>query len=364
MLHATRPIPWHGEEVSLYPPHNVIGAAYVVLFLRLAYWWWKEGRAWAGRLDGRLQKLLLWHAGPVAVWFLLPKHLSYFVWFLSPANANEGQRSSLLEGLAFYTPCVVRDYHPALWCAALAGVLIFGAVLAGRRLSPGAQVILWLFLLGAVLTAMHPNHKSRYVHSWLAAGWVAAGVGCAALAYGRLTVRVPRLRPYFAAGAVVALAGVLLPPLREAASSPEGGPHPQAASVLDVTDAYLPAVKASRETAIFAAVPVKPLAQWTFLQQKGGLDRLENNWYGFGSAGAANRQGFRDWLRTTTADTLVYVDRLPGGNWEDMPECALHAEYRDLLMSQQKFRLVTCRDLPRLGCSVLVFTADERNAQK
>jgi hypothetical protein len=363
--HGDRPVVWYGESVSLYPPHNFIGAAYVVVFLRVAIWWWKEGRAWCARLDERLRQLITWHAWPVAVWFLLPKHLSYFIWFLSPANATEEQRSNLVEGLAYYTPCVVQDYHPALWCAALAGVLAVCAIFAGRRLRPGAQVIFWMFLLGAVLTVMHPNHKSRYVHSWLAAGWVLAGIGCATLVYGRLTVCIPRVRPYLAGAAVVALVGVVLPPLRYAAFSPEGGPHPQAVSMLDVTDAYLPEVKASKQAAIFAAVPVKPLAQWTFLQEKGALDHLDENWFGFGAAGAENRRGFQGWLETTTADTVVFVDRVPGsGFWEDVPECALHAELRDLLLGQRRFRLVKRRDLPEQGCRVYVFTAQAVNAQK
>ncbi len=364
MLHGDHPFTWQGQEVMLYPPHNVIHAAYIVFFLRIVWWWSQEGRAWSAGLDSRVQQLITWHAWPVAVWFLLPKHLSYFIWFLSPANASAEQRSSLLEGLAFYTPCVIRDYHQAFGSAVLAGLLIVAAVVASRRLSPGGQAILWLFLLGAVLTALHPNHKSRYVHSWLAAGWVAAGIGASVLAYGWLTMRIPRVRPYLATAIVAILACVWLPPLQHEAMSPEGGPHPQVVSMLDITDAYLPAIRSSKQTAIFAAVPVKPLAQWTYLQQQGSLDHLESNWFGFGAAGAPNRQGFLDWLRTTSCETLVYIDRLPGGpHWEDIPECALHAELRDLVMNQKSFRLVKCSDLPDHGCRVFLFEASERNAR-
>jgi len=38
--HGDRPVVWYGESVSLYPPHNFIGAAYVVVFLRVAIWGW------------------------------------------------------------------------------------------------------------------------------------------------------------------------------------------------------------------------------------------------------------------------------------------------------------------------------------
>jgi hypothetical protein len=359
ILHGDRPYSWNGRDVALYPPHNFIQAAYLLLFLRLAVWWWRGGRAWISRLDGRVRTLLYWHAAPFAVYMLLPKHVSYFLWFLSPSNRAEDQHASLVEGLKYYTNSAVQDFHAAPWCAALAGLLIVATILTARRLRAGTQAALWLFLFGVLLTATHPNHKGRFLHSWLASGWVLAGVGAATIAYGRLTVRVPRVRPYLAAAAIAALACAFLPPLRNTASSPEGGPHPQAASVLDVTDAYLPAVKESRRTAIFAAVPVKPLAQWTFLEERGGLDRLEDHWYGFGPAGAANRQGFYNWLQSTSADTLVYVDRLPGGGWEEVPEVALHAELRDLILGQNMFRLVRRCDLPQLGCSVLVFTAKD-----
>ena len=194
MAHGNQPILLSGREVSLYPPHNILNAAYVVFFLRLAFWWYSEGRAWAARLDGRVRQLLLWHAGPLAVWFLLPKHVGYFLWYVSPANAADDQRSTLLERVQFYTPCIVQDYHQALWCAALAAGLILVAVLAGRRLNAGGQVVLCLFLVGTLLTALHPNYKSRNLHSWLATGWVLAGIGAAALVYGRLTIRIPQAR--------------------------------------------------------------------------------------------------------------------------------------------------------------------------
>ena len=365
MLRLNPPLFWSGKEVALYPPHNLLHAAYVVFFLRLAFWWWTTGRAWSLRLDGRVRQLLLWHVGPVACWFLLPRHISYFLWFLSPANSSDEQRTNLLDGLAFYTPCIVHDYHQAFWCAALAAGLILLGVLASRRLSAGGQVIFWIFLLVRLLTALHPNHKSRYMHSWLATGWVAAGLGLASLVYGSLTLRLPQVRPYLATAAVVLLGCIFLPQLRQAAWSPEGGPHPGSLSVLDVTDAYLPDIQTSKQTIILAAVPIRFLAQWTFLEQKGKLDQLNNDWwFGFGAPGAENRQGFLNWLGTTSCDTLVFVDRLPGvDNWEKGPESDLNADLRDPDLAQKKFQLVKCRDLPEHGCSVLIFTANERTAQ-
>jgi disulfide bond formation protein DsbB len=157
--------------------------------------------------------------------------------------------------------------------------------------------------------------------------------------------------PLAAAGLGVALAPGLCAP----GSAPEGGPHPARPCLLDLTDCYLPAVDSSRRAALLAAVPFRPLAEWTLLQRHGTVDRLERHWYGFGPAGEANRAGFLRWLRTTPCDTLVFLDRLPGGSWEDVPDVALHAELRDLVLAQREFRLVQERAFPRHGCRVMVW---------
>jgi hypothetical protein len=365
-LHGPEPLVLFGHEQSLNPPHTLLTVAYALCFARLAIWWWRLGRVEVKRFDVRFQQLVRWHAVPVAVWFLLPKHFSFFLWFLSPANSDARQKTSLVEGLQFYGPRIVEEYHAALWCAALAAALIVPAVFFVRRLRPGGVALLILFALGLLLTATHPNHKGRYVHSWIALGWLCAGLGASALVYGPWTARLAVMRPWLSTAALIALAGALLPALRTPAYAPEGGPHPGHLSLLDVTDSYLPALDQSRDTAIVSAVPLKPLAQWTFLEREGDLRRLENNWYGYGPPGEGNRQGFEQWLHKTKCDTLIFVDRLPGAGvgWEEIPEVALHAELRDLVLSQQAFRLVKKQEFPRHGCSVFVWTRQEQQTTK
>jgi hypothetical protein len=347
-----------GREVQLSPPYMLITVAYVIFFVRLAAWFWRLGRFELKRFDPRFQQLVRWHAAPVAVWFLLPKHLGYFLWFLSPANANPDQKTNLLDGLAYYWPRIVEEYHAASWCAVLAGVLIVPAVLLARRLRPGGVALLLLFALGLLLTATHPNHKGRYVHSWVALGWLSAGLGAAALLYGPLSERLMAVRPWLSGAALVALACALVPALRVPAYAPEGGPHPTHLSLLDVTDSYLAEVEPSRRTTILAAVPIKPLAQWTYLERTGDLRRLEKNWYGYGAPGEGNREGFKTWLRNPPCDTLVFIDRLPGPGvgWEEAPDVALHAELRDLVLTQQVFQLAKQQDFPYHGCRVQVWT--------
>ena len=351
-----------GREIAVNPPHTLITVAYALFFVRLALWWRRSGRLEMQRFDARYQQLVFWHVAPVTMWFLLPKHLSSFVWFLSPANSTAQQKTSLVEGLQFYWPHIAEEYHTAAWCAMLAAALIVPAVLLARRLRPGGIAILLLFALGLLLTATHPNHKGRYVHSWIALGWLSAGLGAAALVYGPLTAKLAVVRPWLSAAVLLGVACLLLPSLRTPGCAPEGGPHPAHLSLLDVTDSYLAELTQSRDATIVSAVPIKPLAQWTFLERKGDLHRLENNWYGYGPAGAGNREKFKEWLQEPKkCDTLVFIDRLPGPGvgWEQVPEVALHAELRDLILSQQTFRLVKQQDFPQHGCSVFVWTRQE-----
>ena len=106
-----RPIQVAGHSISLYPPHNLIHVAYVLLFLRLAPWWWRRGRLWARQLDNRLRQILLWLVCPVSVWFLLPKHPSYFLWYLSLADREPHQQMDVLGGFRDYAAWMVQDYH-------------------------------------------------------------------------------------------------------------------------------------------------------------------------------------------------------------------------------------------------------------
>ncbi len=355
-LHGDRPVVLAGREVSLYPPHNVLQAAYVVLFLRLVGWWRRAGREWAAGLDGRVRQVVLWHVGPMAWWFLLPRHPSHFLWYLSLANGGDGQKVDLAEGARRYGAWAVQDYHAALAVALIAGGLALLAVCRWRRLRPGGTAVLWLLLVGAALTLTHPNRKPRGMHSWLPAGWVAAGLGLAALTHGRLTRRRPRLRPWLAGAAVAGLGWAAWPALAGPGHALEGGPHPEPPSLLDLVDCYLPELDESRRATVLSARAIKPLAQWTYLERHGRLDGLEDNWYGFGAAGEANRLGFLNWLRTTDCDTLVYVEALPGrALWEDVPEARLHAELGDLMQGQEVFALVRQQDLPHLACRVQVW---------
>jgi hypothetical protein len=351
-----RPLRLGAHAISLYPPHNLIHFAYVLLFFRVAPWWWRHGRYWARLLDNRLRQIVLWLVCPISVWFLLPKRPSYFLWYLSFADRAPHQQMDLLGGFRDYATWAVQDYYGSLVCALSAAALCFFGLLTWRQLRPGGTAVLALLLMASVLTPLHPNHKGRMLHSWIPAMAVIAGLGAAALVYGRVTARRLRLRPWLAGATVVAAAWMNYPALRAFGHTVEGGPHVEQPSMLDVADAYLSDIEVDGRTLLLTTLPFKPMAQWTWLERFGNFDGLEERWHGFGAPGADNRRGFTDWLQSTDCDTLVFCETTIARPGVDSgPECDLHAELRDLLPEQRIFRLAAQRELPHLACRVQIW---------
>lgn len=354
--YGERPLVVYGRSLSLYPPHNVIHVAYVLLFIRLLPWWRRTGRLGVRQLDARLQPIVRWLIYPLSLWFLLPKRPSYFVWYLSLADRAPQQQMDILGGFRDYALWLVQDYHWSPAAALVIAVLCLGALLGWRRLRPGGAAIVALVLLSCILTPTHPNHKSRMLHSWIPAVWVMAGIGAAALVYGRGTARWPQLRPWLAGAALTAAVAMQYPAFLAAGQTLEGGPHPVFPTMLEVTDAYLPQLDGARRTLLLTSLPLKPMAQWTWLERFGHFERLEQRWYGFGTSGIENRRGFAAWLRATDCDTIVSCESTIARPGVDSgPECVLHAELMEDLSHQTVFRLAELRELPHLGCRVRIW---------
>lgn len=331
-----------GRRVSVHSGANLLSAAYALLFIRVALWHRRAGRALLRRSPPLTRALASWHVWPMAIWFLWPQKLAAFLWVNSPtANPGDAPQHSLLGGYGYYWQCLARDYHVGAWSALLVLGLMAVAVVAclRGRLRPGASAILWLLLVACVLTAQHPNRKSRFLHSWVPAVWVAAGVGAGCLA-GRRPVLVALATGLMAAH---------LPGLWAPAHAPEGGVHPQSRSVLDVTDAYLPALADSQRAAVFSNVPMKFLAQWTYLQRYGRARRLETET-------PDGVPAFQNWLGTTPCDTVVYVDFPPGTAFSaNAPGAEGLARFGPLLERQTTFTLVERITFPDNGSVVTVW---------
>jgi hypothetical protein len=355
-VRGPQPLAFAGQSLSLYPPHNLIHLAYVLFFVRALLWWRKTGRAWVDRRGGCLRAVVRWHCWPAAAWLLLPRHPSFFLWYLSPANADSGQRFAVLEAARDYFRWLGEDYHLGVAAAWLAVALCVAGLLSWRGLRPGGSAAAWLVALAVGLTLAHPNHKGRCLHSWIAANWVMAGVGAAALVHGPLTLWCKALRPWLAAAAVGALAIFLGPALLAPGYALEGGPHADHASLLDVTESYVGELAGARKATVLAAVPFRTLTQWALLQRKGDLGPLEEHWYDFAADGPAERAAFLRWLQATDCDALVFLDRLGGElPWVVGPECDRHARLLPLLRRQTLFRPIREQEFPRQHCRVIVW---------
>ncbi|HEY7153254.1 MAG TPA: hypothetical protein VH575_04770, partial [Gemmataceae bacterium] len=177
----------------------------------------------------------------------------------------------------------------------------------------------------------------------------------------RATARWPHLRPWLAGATVMAVVCMQSTGFVAVGRAVEGGSHPDQRSMLDVTDAYLPDLDSSTRALILTTMPLKPMAQWTFLERYGSFDRLEERWYGFGEAGEANRRGFADWLRTTDCDSVIFCETTIARDGVDSgPECVLHAELKDVLPAQTIFRLAGQHELPRHACRIQVWRRSGR----
>ncbi len=358
-VHGDRPYLWNDREVWLFPPYNILQAAYWIVFVRLLVWWRKAGRVWTDGCDVRLRQVIRWHFWPVACWLALPKHFGPFLWFLSPLNSSETAKSSLRDGLTAYLGWAATDYHVTLICASIALSLLGVALLAGWTFRRGGLAVLLLVTIGTLLSCDHPNRKGRFLHSWIPAVWVCAGASAALLVHGRLTARIPRFRPWLSCALLGGLGFAQFANGIPQVHAQEGGPDRGLPSLLDVTDFILPKLAGPQSVAVLPAVGIWPQVQWTFLERYGSFDRLEDHRYAFGPPGEPNRQAFRAWLNSTRVRTLIFIEPLPGPEartpWEQIPENDLHAELRDVLEEQREFQRTDRREFPRQGCTVTVW---------
>lgn len=337
-----------GRSISFTPPRNLVTMAYAIIFLRVAQMWWTAGDDWRRPIDPRVRAIALWHALPVAVWFLWPRRLASFLWLVSPANALPTAHIDPLSGLLFYSQALASHYHPGLASTALAVGLIIAAAVVGPTRQPANRAVLSFVVIAAALTVLHPNHQLRFMHSWIAVGWVVAGVGLAAV-----VDRVPRWRTLLSAAAGTALGVVLLFEHQRATTTPQM--PPPAASTLDLTDAYLPALVDSRRVGILASPPMTSLILWTFFERYPQRPRTDLD-VGPTQALLSNDQPrFQEWLLRTDCDTLVVVDVQPGTRFRGFDPWPTAASVLPLLASQGRFVLSVQYDLPHYGSHITIW---------
>jgi hypothetical protein len=318
LLRGPTAIMLFGRPVSLYPPQNLITAAWWVVCLR-AFQLWRQAPSGSIALSPAQRILVAWHVLPVAVWFLLPRRLGSFVWFVGPGNAEPVMHFDPVVGFARYVEWAAQLYHATPATAGVAAVLAAVAALNVRRLAPGGGAVLAVFAVSLVGAALHPNQKARFLVSWLPTLWILAGAGGAialatppaALGWGRRAIT---------AAALLGLAWWHAPALTRGWQPPAwaGG---VAAGDRDIAALYLDRLPADRRVAIASAIGGQSFFTWTFLARFPDPRRLDLFRLVAAQDRARVRADLARWVMTTNAEVLVVVEATDGRF--DIPEIGL-----------------------------------------
>lgn len=336
-----------GKSVVVHSTMGLATAAYWLLLVRLAPLCWTFLRASTNH-DPRFRMILNWHLLPVAIWLAWPQKLACFLWVLNPSdNVGEFPANDRLGGFAFYVSAIAADYHFWVYSAVVVGLLISVGIAAAirRQLQPGAGMVATFVLLAAVLTAAHPNRKSRFLHSWLPAAWVLAATGAGMIGRRQLSIAdsnndqnsLSSNAVNMIAALNVALVGLHVPALFATPHAPEGGIQSSRPSALTITDSYLPLLAEAQKPAIFSNVPMKFLARWTYLDRYGRGNRAITEIPGFDATRVCsdNNVAVQQWISKTDCDSIVLIQIPPDSHWfVPVPGCAGLEQLQNALNEQ------------------------------
>ena len=352
---------WAGQPIRVTASLNLAYACFAILCARITLIWWRNENNIRSFVDDRGRQLLYYHLLPVAAWLLLPQKFQYFLRLLSPMNSSEGQRATYWswETMLFYPRAIVTEYHDNAGLALAAVSLTLLAFMRVFRLSAHARLLLLFLSISAILTTFHPNHQSRYLHTWTPLLWVAGGIGLASVLEQILRVRF--IGVAVSSGILAALiAGLAVKPLAftfAGRGSTDLGP--QVGTALDLSDYYLPRVGCYSHVSIFSTVPMHQFASWTYLQhypsQRGNLQVGLKR---FSDSVMLNQMQFGEWLAQTPTQAIVFIDSPPGSffYWKGEDH---YQQYRDLVQSQALFREVERQVFPRYGSTVSILVREE-----
>jgi hypothetical protein len=305
-----------GKRIEIRETRLFVSAAYSLFLLRLAVWWWPQGRLVANALVGEPgAKLIAWATIPPLVWLLLPFRLKTFFWFSSTANTIPGMERSFAHGFRYYLDGFVSEYHIASVLAAIAAVLAgVGLVALLVRHGTAARLVLPIaFVLSGTLAALHPNQQLRFMHTWAPLLWVASGVGVAALlaVLARLAgQRACQLAGIATLAALTAALFQFTPAFARVSPAFGRGYDPKDASLRDLHDIYLPLLDGKEPTAIFCNRPDASW-RWAFMEKFGHKNGLKHNMRDVGAFDPVIPEGAAKWVAATDCKVVVYIEIPP-----------------------------------------------------
>ncbi|HEX8875170.1 MAG TPA: hypothetical protein VF777_00345 [Phycisphaerales bacterium] len=335
-----------GWSVTFTRPHGIVHAGWVLLCLQALMWWRTRGRAWLATWNAADRIVALGIAVPIGIWFLIPKRLGSFLWFLSPLNSDQAPAAAL-DRVQTYAAFIASDYFPQPWMAPAALLLsLIGLIglLGMPHHRRGAGLVFLFLAIAAILTADHPMVKSRFVHSWIAALYLTSGLGVATL----LAWMHMYLRAHARASAAIVCAAaaiVFAPAFTSRGRAQESGVRPTMNSTLDVTDPLVAALPVGRVVQIVSNEAECWTLQWACLEKLRNplLVRLDIRGY---------RRTERDpaaiapWLASTDAEVIAIVDVPPGSPFYSGYGNILLEPVRAALATDSRFSVTSDRVLP------------------
>jgi hypothetical protein len=356
-IYAFRPSAFEllGRRVSVYPPRNLMTAAYALLFLSLARPWWRARPAFAARLGPAALALFYWHVAPIAISFLLPKRLAVFLYYVGPENAPATAmvRFNPWHAVSAQWQWFVGDYHAAPWLGVVAALLAIIGLVRLLWLAPGSRAIVVLTLLCALAVVLHPHQQWRFQSSWMFSLWLASGVGAAALL--RAIAKTWRLP---AALATTALLGVaqFLPPASAGTSDDLAASG--RASDLELSAAYLPYLDGARSIGFAASAGRQPFFAWTTRQHCRCEADVEQPWLDEARTRDEVRRGMADWVAGTTVQVIVLIDT----GRRDLPfrpdldyAADRQAGLRDAMAGQRRYVLQATLSVPDYPAEISIW---------
>jgi hypothetical protein len=282
---------------------------YFLLVVRLLPWWLRTGRAAAARLPVPLRQAAGWFGYPLAVWWLWPNRLGAF---LDSVGRTEHGRvadySRWVGSIGYYWGVLSSDYHAGEVCLVIAVALAAVAIAGWRRWDRGGAAVFSFLIVAALLTNYHPANRGRFLFTWLATAWVAAGVGAAWLVV-RLSRRLTASRTAMSCGVIAVLLCVQAPTLLRQGHAEEGGPRPDLPSLATVADAVVADAATSRRPALLASPPLELVFDWRLAEARAAPRRFVTP--PRQAFAPADPVGLGQWLRSVDSDLLVLVEVPP-----------------------------------------------------
>ncbi len=347
-----------GKPVQLYPPANLTTAAYALLFLRLTLWWRRHRAAIEPELGAAGRQMLLWHAMPIAVSFLLPKRLSTFLWFVGPANDPSKASYSLTGGFNLYWDSFSIGFSAASWVAALALVLFAIALLRIRSFPRSAWIVFIFAAVSLAAVLIHPQRQGRFLGSWVFSVWIGAGAGAGVLLGLVAPLRAQAVRWAGAVTAVAILTTALVrqPPSANAAAyaiRTTSGP-----SNLDLVRPILEDVRKARTIGMAATFGITPLLHWTAQEHCKCRRQVAQFNPGIATSRDGVRDAMLDYIGRSAADRIVVFD-VPDSPAPDILGWQYNklAGILDALEVQQRYGKTAGYVVPSYGAQVSVWDA-------